>query len=248
MTEEFHATARMLAGRLGATVLECPPTEGLYLAYDAKGLWLRLRTARQGLAIRAEFSTGGQAYRAGHASPRGEAIARACGLPRYGSRQVVDATAGLGRDAHVLARLGAQVTLIERSPVIFALLEDALERAARRPQTLSWLGRMRLIEGDAAAWLRACAPKARPAVVYLDPMYPRQAKRAAPGKEMQALQALLGAANDDTDALLQAALGTASDRVVVKRPRHAEPLAGQWPHYQISGRSTRFDVYLAPSE
>lgn len=243
-TEKSHALARMLARRLGAILLESPPAEGLYLACNAEGLWLRLRTARRELAIRAEFSTGQQAYRAGRASLRGEAIARACGLPRHGSRQVVDATAGLGRDAHVLARLGARVTLIERSPVIFALLEDAFDRAVRT-QPLSGLGRMRLIEGDATVWLQTCAPQERPAVIYLDPMYPRQAKRATPGKEMQVLQTLLGAANEDTDSLLQAARRTALDRVVVKRPQHAEPLVGHQPHYQIAGRSTRFDVYLA---
>jgi 16S rRNA (guanine1516-N2)-methyltransferase len=237
--------ARTLARRLDATLLESPPAEGLYLACSIEGLWLRLRASRRELAIRAELGTGQQASRAGRASPRGEAIARACGLPRYGSRQVVDATAGLGRDAHVLAGLGARVIKIERSPVIFALPADAFDRAARQTPIPGWLGRMHLIQGDAAAWLHACAPKERPAVVYLDPMYPRQTKRAAPGKEMQVLQALLGTVDDDPAALLKAALRTASDRVVVKRPRHAKPLAGQSPHYQISGRSTRFDVYLA---
>lgn len=244
---ECHPTARMLARRLGAKLLECPPTEGLYLACSAEGLWLRLRMARRELAVRAEFSAGRQRYRAGRAGSRGEAIARACGLPRYGSRQVVDATAGLGRDAHILARLGARVTLLERSPVIFALLTDAFDRAARQTQTSSEFERMRLIEGDAVAWLRTCAAKERPEVVYLDPMYPQQTKRAAPGKEMQVLRTLLGVV-DNADSLLRAAQRAASDRVVVKRPRRAEPLAGQQPHYQIIGRSTRFDVYLGNLE
>ncbi|HET8700481.1 MAG TPA: class I SAM-dependent methyltransferase [Nitrococcus sp.] len=248
ITEESHAAARRLAGRLGATLLDYPPATGLYLACSTEGLWLRLRTGRRELAIRAELGSGRQAYRAERASPRGEAIARACGLPRHGSRHVVDATAGLGRDAHVLAQLGARVMLIEHSPVIFALLADAFDRAARHMQVPSWLERMHLIEADAAAWLSACVPQERPAVVYLDPMYPRRAKRAAPSKEMQVLQALLGTAGDETDSLLQAALRAASDRVVVKRPRHAEPLAGQRPDYQIPGRSTRFDVYLAIPE
>lgn len=240
--DECHAAAWALARRLDAKLIECPPPRGLYLACSPEALWLRLRTARRELAVRAQLSGGHQAYRADRASPRGEAIARACGLPRHGERQVVDATAGLGRDAHILARLGARVTLIERSPVIFALLQDACERAARQAQALSWLARMRLIAGDAAAWLRACTAKERPQVVYLDPMYPRQTKRAAPGKEMQVLQALLGVV-DTSDALLQVAQQTASERVVVKRPRHAEPLAGERPDYQIIGRSTRFDVY-----
>ncbi len=240
---ECRATAWGLAKRLGAKLIDSPPAEGLYLACSIEGLWLRLRTAHRDLAIRAEFGAGRQAYRAGHASPRSEAIARACGLRRYGPRYVVDATAGLGRDAHILARLGARVTLLEQSPVILALLEDGFDRASRQTQSLDWLGHMRLIGGDAAIWLRSCAPAQRPEVVFLDPMYPRQAKGGAPRKEMQILQALLGNA-DDTDSLLQAARAAALDRVVVKRPRHAGPLAGEAPHYRITGRSTRFDVYL----
>lgn len=242
---ECRTTAQGLARRLGAKLIDSSPTEGLYLACGIEGLSLRLRTAGRELAIHAELGGGRQAYRAGHASPRGEAIARACGLPRYGSRSVVDATAGLGRDAHILARLGARVTLLERSPVVLALLEDGLDRASRQTQSLGWLARMRLIGGDATVWLRSCATVQRPEVVFLDPMYPRQTKGAAPGKEMQILQALLGT-TDDAASLLQAARAAASNRVVVKRPRHAEPLAGESPNYQIIGRSTRFDVYLHP--
>lgn len=241
--EEHHSAARRLATRLGTTLLDCPPSQGLYLACATQGLWLRLRTARRELAIRADLGAGGQARRGGRASPRGEAIARACGLLRHGPRHIVDATAGLGRDAHILARVGARVTLIERSAVLVMLLEDGLERAARQDRNLSWLERMRLIAGDAAAWLRSAAAQERPEVVFLDPMYPPRAKAAAPRKEMQVLQALLGGV-DDSHRLLQAARETASDRVVVKRPRHAQTLAQQAPHYQIAGRSTRFDVYL----
>lgn len=247
--EECRATAQMLASRLGTQLIKCPPAQGLYLACSAAGLWLRLRRAGRDLAIRAEPGAGRQAYRAEHASPRGEAIARACGLPRHGSRRIVDATAGLGRDASILARLGARVILLERSPVIFALLEDALGRASRQTPPPDWLARMRLVQSDAVAWLRTCALEERPEVVYLDPMYPQRAKRAAPAKEMQVLQALLSAVDDaDALSLLQTAQCAASDRVVVKRPRRAEPLAGQLPHYQIAGRSTRFDVYRGAGE
>lgn len=248
ITGEWRPTAWRLAHRLDAKLIDCPPTQGLFLACGPKGLGLRLRTGRRELAVRSEFNTGRQAYRAGRASPRGEAIARACGLVRHGSRQVVDATAGLGGDAHILARLGARVTLVERSPIIFALLEDAVERAAQRPQISSWLTRIRLIAGDAAIWLQACPAQEQPSVVYLDPMYPRRATHAAPGKEMQVLQAVLGSAEEGSDALLQVARRSASERVVVKRPRRAEPLAGQPPDYQLVGRSTRFDVYRGTPE
>ena len=49
---------------------------------------------------------------------------------------------------------------------------------------------------------------------------------------------------DDDDALLAPALFAAKKRVVVKRPRHADHLAGQKPSLIYEGESSRFDVYL----
>ena len=63
---------------------------------------------------------------------------------------VVDATAGLGRDAFVLASLGCRVTLIERSPVVAALLQDGLARAGQDPGDRPWVReRMHLLHGPA---------------------------------------------------------------------------------------------------
>ena len=56
-------------------------------------------------------------------------IAKAVGIAQGVRPQVLDATAGLGKDAFVLASLGCQMTLIERQPLIAALLEDGLARA-----------------------------------------------------------------------------------------------------------------------
>ena len=62
-----------------------------------------------------------------------QSIAKAVGL--VGAMPtVVDATAGLRRDAFVLASLGCKVTLIERSPVVAALLQDGLAGRGRIPR------------------------------------------------------------------------------------------------------------------
>ena len=63
--------------------------------------------------------------RSGH----NELLGRAVGVKAGESPRVVDATAGLGRDAYVLGDLGCEVTLVERSPVLALLLAHALERA-----------------------------------------------------------------------------------------------------------------------
>jgi 16S rRNA (guanine1516-N2)-methyltransferase len=61
-------------------------------------------------------------------------------------------------------------------------------------------------------------------------------------KEMRVLRDWVGP-DRDSDALLTAARNAAHERVVVKRPKGAEPLAGLTPSGQITGRSTRFDIY-----
>src|SRR5690625_6989143 len=59
---------------------------------------------------------------------------------------------------------------------------------------------------------------------------------------MRAFHQLVGR-DDDADDLLLSALGQARYRVVVKRPRKAPLLAQREPSYQLSGKTTRFDVY-----
>ena len=57
-------------------------------------------------------------------------IAKAVGIAQGVRPRVLDATAGLGKDAFVLASLGCEMSLIERQPLIGALLEDGLARGA----------------------------------------------------------------------------------------------------------------------
>ncbi len=152
---------------------------------------------------------------------------------------IIDATAGLGRDSFVLASMGYNVTLIERKPILVALLQDGLQRAKIEPQLQTIINRMHLTMGNAQHVL----PNLKAHVIYLDPMYPSCNKNALVKKEMRILRDIVG---DDNDAanLLVIALQCASERVVVKRPKHAKNLNGQPPSFSLTGRSSRFDVYL----
>jgi 16S rRNA (guanine1516-N2)-methyltransferase len=171
-----------------------------------------------------------------------QSLARACGLHRDGPLKILDATAGLGRDAVVLAGLGCEVTLLERSPVIAALLRDGVARAERDELFGPWLSRrVKFAMKDAVAYMQASSPPHD--VVYLDPMYPPRGKRALARKEMRALRAVVG---DDADAdrLLEAALDYAARRVVVKRPPRGELLGARQPDHQLKGNLARYDVYF----
>lgn len=180
-------------------------------------------------------------------------IAKAVGIGPGLRPTVLDATAGLGRDAFVLAQLGCPLRLVERQPLIAALLEDGLRRAAENAELAAIIARMPLIVGDAIALMRDwrhghsdnrsdSALSNIPQVIYLDPMFPPRRKSALVKKEMRLLRPLAGD-DDDAPALLAAALDLASHRVVVKRPRQAPPLDGQPPGYTLHGQSSRFDIY-----
>ncbi|MBM3984143.1 MAG: rRNA methyltransferase [Planctomycetes bacterium] len=191
----------------------------------------------------ADFAAPGLRRRLQRAGPRSEPLVRASGLRRGVALRVLDATAGLGRDAFLLAWLGADVLAVERQPVIAALLLDALERARALPDLAHAAGRVRVEVADARQVLAALAPADLPEVVLLDPMFPDLRRSAAPRKELATLRRLLGDA-DDAAQLLPLALAVARRRVVVKRPAHAPVLGGIAPHHSLPGASTRFDVYI----
>ncbi|KAB7622971.1 class I SAM-dependent methyltransferase [Alkalilimnicola sp. S0819] len=240
---ELAHQAEALARRWSLPRAAQAPEAGLYLHLSASRLELRRAGERGPGAVYAEFAAGKAAWRLRQLSPRKEAIARAVGLHRQPGLDIVDATAGLGRDALVLAALGARLRMLERSPIIAALLEDALGRAAGLAELAEIAARMSLQAVDAVAWLTALPAAERPQVVYLDPMYPGEKGSAAAKKDMQLFRELLGPETDPAP-LLAAALGCARRRVVVKRPRKAPPVSGPAPSHAIEGRSTRFDVYM----
>ncbi len=244
--------SRELAQQLGLPLCQSDEECGAYaylLTYLTNGkhpippLALRDTSGDSGAPLWVDFVGGKMGHRRQFGGGRGQPLARAMGLKGGANPRIVDATAGLGRDGFVLASLGAQVTLLERSPVMAALLADGLARARRHPETGPIAANnLSLVNTDAAAWLRKCPARERPDVIYLDPMYPHRSKSALVKKEMRALRAMVG---DDADApaLLATALDCARKRVVVKRPKSAPPLHGPRPSGEVASKNTRYDLY-----
>jgi 16S rRNA (guanine1516-N2)-methyltransferase len=214
------------------------------LVLTSERLELRAQGAAAPGPVYADFLTGPLAYRRRFGGGRQQPLARAIGLQGGVNPQVLDATAGLGRDAFVLACLGCTVQLVERSPIIAVLLRHGLERATQDPEIGAWVReRLRLTVADSRIFMANLSANQRPDVVYLDPMYPHRSKAALVKKAMRLLRQLAG---DDPDApeLLAVALQCAGRRVVVKRPRLAPALEGPQPAMSITAPNTRFDVYL----
>jgi len=190
--------------------------------------------------IKVDFVEGATAHRRKFGGGRGQDIAKAIGLKHGFTPHILDATAGLGRDAFVLASLGCQVTLMERMPVVAALLDDGLERAKLNSEVGEIAERMQLVHVSS---IEKMALAEQVDVVYLDPMYPHREKSAAVKKEMRVFQSLVGE-DLDADALLAPALALAKYRVVVKRPSYAPPLNNKKPSTSIKMKKNRFDVYV----
>ncbi|MCK6265569.1 class I SAM-dependent methyltransferase [Vibrio sp. ZSDE26] len=204
-------------------------------------------------AIYVDLAGGAVAHRRKFGGGKGQAIAKAAGLNKGVTPTVLDGTAGLGRDAFVLASLGCKVQMVERHPVVAALLDDGLTRAKQDSEIGHWVSeRMSLIHAsshDALEKLSQDESFEQPDIVYLDPMYPHpenKKKSALVKKEMRVFQSLVGADND-ADDLITPALALANKRVVVKRPDYAPWLGEQKPSMAIETKKNRFDVYVLAS-
>ena len=176
-------------------------------------------------------------------------IAKAIGVKGAYRPHIVDLTAGLGQDGFVLATLGCEITLLERSPIVHALLEDGLNRArlSADPELHDILQRLTLQNLQSGEYLRQ---QDQPVdVIYFDPMFPERTGKAEVNKSMKAFHSLVGS-DDDAGEILSLALTKAQYRVVVKRPRKAPAIHVQYPDLNLpapnvvfEGKSTRFDVY-----
>lgn len=227
-----------LAARWGLIHDELSP---MALVLTATHLELRKRDEPKLGGIFVDFVSGAMAHRRKFGGGRGEAVAKAVGVKGSYQPDVVDATAGLGRDAFVLAAVGCRVRMVERHPVVAALLDDGLRRGYADPEIGLWLHeRLQLLHASSLMALEQITP--RPDVVYLDPMYPHRHKSALVKKEMRVFQTLVGA-DEDADGLLEPARRLAMKRIVVKRPDYAPPLANVATQSAIVTKSHRFDIY-----
>lgn len=226
----------LLCARYGVRVVDVAPEGAWTLQRTELGeLELAAPANEEPLRVSLDLSRGDLARRLRTASKE-QPLSRACGLHRRDAMpSVFDATAGLGRDALLLAKLGCTVTACERIGALCLLLAEAAART-------SFADRIEIVHADACAELDRRGRDSFD-VVLLDPMFPSQGS-AQVKKEMQLCRRLAGAP-DSTELLAMRALAAARDRLVVKRHPHEEPLCGT-PSYTSFGERVRFDVHLKP--
>lgn len=224
---------------------ECRPREeGLFILEMSSGrLQIRSLKNRNFGSVYGEFASGKAAHRRIFGSYRNEAVVKAVGFKKGVLTSVLDLTAGLGRDAFVLASAGCRVHMIERCNLIAALLYDSVQRAGNDEQIGPWVKeRLSLSWEDSLNGLPVLP--FRPDVVYIDAMFPEKKKSAGVRKEIQLLQIMAGP-DADQDQLLKVGEALAQYRVVVKRPRMAGHLNQRSPHFSLESKNYRFDIYVA---
>ncbi len=171
------------------------------------------------------------------AAGKKQALIQAC-KPTLGMK-VIDATAGWGKDAAMLASFGAEVLMLERQPFMAVLLADALE--LREQESRKSPLNLKVQATDACIYLQALTPAEYPDLIYIDPMHPERQKSALVKKNMQVLQQLIGPDEDPLE-LLKLALTRVKKKVVVKWPKSLAPLLPA--NASIKGKTVRFDIYL----
>ena len=176
-----------------------------------------------------------------HAGKKTELVARA--VKAGPGLRLLDCTAGLGRDAFILAHLGCEVTMLERSTVIAALLADGLDRARAHDKLRATAARLKVVRQDAAEYLDSELAEFPYDAVYIDPMFPGRDTSAEVKGEMQYLQHFVGK-DEDAKQLLELALGTSCPRIVLKRPLRSSWVPPRNPAHILKGKNSSFEVFV----
>ncbi len=191
--------------------------------------------------LKCSFIEGPILHRLKYGRGRGQNLAKAVGMKFNKNRNIIDATAGLGYDSFILASIGAKVTLIERSQKMYELLQNGIDEGKSFGGEIEKIiNRMELVFGDSKDIL----PKLTPEVIMIDTMYKDRKKTALVKNNMRLVRDIVGPDSDYID-LLKVALNCATNRVVLKQPRYAEPIKEiRKCSHQILGKTIRYDVFM----
>ncbi len=239
-SESLNKTAQDISAELAIPIAQRDSSTDLTLHVRTEGLALGSRGSRTLVSV--DFLKGPTAYRSISAAGKRQPLPRALGLHK-GITNVLDATAGLGRDAFQLAAIGCNVTSIERSHVLAVMLKNAHARGLHRGslQVRETLSRLNFVHADAREFLESLDNSQLPDAIYLDPMFPSRPATALAKKQMRIVRDLVGP-DIDAPTLLTTARRFAKHRVVVKRHPHSDPVAPD-PIASHGGTRIRYDVY-----
>ena len=226
--------AESFSRKTGAPIVD-KPGEYLTIHFDSKGVSL----SGFGLTYQGDFAET-MMHRVTNGRLQHEMLVKAASSEKEG-RKAIDATAGMGEDAFLLAAQGYEVTLYEQNPVVAALLKDAIRRAKKNQILKDIAGRMKVVEADSVESMSKLLDPVD--VIYLDPMFPARQKSSLINKKLQLIQKLEPPCSEETD-LFDAAIRANPEKIIVKRPLKSKFLAGREPSYTLKGKAIRYDCYV----
>jgi len=171
-TERVEKLAQRCGYSVIPSVKEATNPNAIKIIFD-NDQW-RIHLDSSSAIVSVDFSDPRFYARASSSALQGEYVVRAV-LGRKKATQslsVLDATAGFGHDAFLLAAAGCQVMLAEQMPLLAYLLEQAVQRAQNHTSDLliSAAERMTVMEANSVTLMQQWSTS-RPDVIYLDPMY-----------------------------------------------------------------------------
>jgi 16S rRNA (guanine1516-N2)-methyltransferase len=217
-------------------------------------LTLHLLLENKPSLLKFDLAQGEVALRANKVSKSNEVIAKAIGCKSHYRPNVLDATAGMGRDSLMMAMLGCNVIMQERNFAIYHLLNNALLRLKNSGEFKAEIVERLSLQNQNS--IDKMANLNNVDVIYLDPMFPNRKKSALVKKEMRLFKLIAGE-DEDADQLLLSSLSSGAKRVVVKRPKGAPVLCHDLsahdlanhsskikPSHEIVAKKFRYDIYL----
>ena len=171
-----------------------------------------------------------------------ETIIKAFGIKKTYKPNILDTTAGLGRDSFILASQECSITMIERNPIVYILLNNALKNSIKDFSLKDIIKRMNLIYSDSITFLLHNKIE-NIDIIYIDTMFPKTNKDRLVKKNMQIFQNIIKNDTDDKE-LLNISLKQNVKKVIVKRLLKMNYINNLKPNIEIKGTKIRFDVYI----
>ena len=230
-------SARKVASQLGTTVIKSEQLiDQPHLYISETGLSFFHPEARSKNKFQINFTSGSTGWRVKRADHE-KLIKKALGKSEH-PLNILDCTAGLLQDALLFLSLGHQVTALEQSKILFHLLKDGISRS----EDQNIFKKLDLIHTNACTY---AAQAKNFDVIYFDPMYPSTKKNALGSGQLEYISKILETESLENNAIkeFEVLQLIPARKMVVKRPIKAEPFSLQ-TNYQVSGKTTRFDIYI----
>ena len=150
------------------------------------------------------------------------------------SASILDCTAGFGRDAYLLSKLGYMVTMIEKNPIVSLVVKNALENINQE--------RLSLYHGDSLDFLRHTNTEYD--YIYFDFMFKKAKTKSLASKHDETLRCI-GYREPSEERLIQLAQQMCKKSVIVKGPKNSIKSNTLKANHRIQTKLLNYDIFIS---